>query len=119
MWGSAVYAVGLGFLAEAPLWLLTLAVVFYGFLITGDSSSITAGAVAEAPKGYKGATLAVHSCIGFSGAFLGPLVFGAVLDWSSPAGLGGGTVESWIWALSVAGAVAALGPVCLYFLRAR
>ncbi|MEK9753917.1 MAG: MFS transporter [Rhodospirillaceae bacterium] len=119
MWSSAIFATGMGFLAEAPLWLLTVAVVFYGFFVTGDSSSITAGAVAEAPKGYKGATLAVHSCIGFTGAFLGPLVFGAVLDLTSPAGLGGGTVTSWVWALSVSGAVAALGPVCLYFLGRR
>ncbi len=119
MWASAVFAVGLGFLADAPMWVLTVAVIFYGFLITGDSSSITAGAVAEAPAGYRGATLAVHSCIGFSGAFLGPLVFGAVLDWSSPPGLGGGTVNSWVWALSVSAGVAALGPVFLHLLRRR
>jgi MFS family permease len=119
MWSSALVAAGMGFLADAPLWLLTVVVILYGFVVTGDSSSITAGAVAEAPKGYKGATLAVHSCIGFSGAFLGPLVFGAVLDWSGPAGLGGSTVTSWVWAFSVSGAVAALGPVFLYFLGRR
>jgi len=119
MWSSTAFAVGLGFLVDAPLWVLTAAIIFYGFLITGDSSSITAGAVAEAPKGYRGATLAVHSCIGFSGSFLGPLVFGAVLDWSSPADLGGTSMASWVWALSVSGAVAALGPVFLYLLRKR
>lgn len=119
MWVSAGFAVSLGFLADAPLWILTLAIVAYGLLVTGDSSSITAGAVAEAPPGYKGATLAVHSCIGFTGSFLGPLAFGAVLDWSSPAGLGGNTVSSWVWAFSVSGAIAALGPVFLYLLRRR
>jgi len=119
MWTSALFAIGLGFLLEAPLWVLTLAAVVYGVLVTGDSSSITAGAVAEAPRGYKGATLAVHSCIGFTGSFLGPLVFGTVLDAASPTGIGGDTVSSWIWAYAASAAVVALGPVFLYLLRNR
>jgi MFS family permease len=120
MWTSACFAVGLGFLIDAPLWVLTIAVIMYGLLITGDSSSITAGAVAEAPSGYKGATLAVHACIGFMGSFLGPLVFGMVLDGASPVGISGGeTVNSWVWAFSVSAIVAALGPVFLYLLRRR
>jgi len=119
MWTSALFACGLGFLAEAPQWLMISAIIAYGLLVTGDSSSITAGAVAEAPQGYKGATLAVHSCIGFSGSFLGPLAFGAVLDWTGTPGIGGDTVTSWVWAFCVSGAVVALGPVFLYLLRKR
>ncbi len=119
MWTSALFAVGLGFLLDAPLWVITIAVIAYGVLITGDSSSITAGAVAEAPPGYKGATLAVHACIGFTGSFLGPLAFGAMLDIASPTGIGGDTIGSWVWAFGMAAAVAALGPVFLYLLRKR
>ncbi|MBT6093501.1 MAG: MFS transporter [Rhodospirillaceae bacterium] len=119
MWTSALFAVGLGFMLDAPLWVITIAVIAYGVLITGDSSSITAGAVAEAPPGYKGATLAVHACIGFTGSFLGPLAFGAMLDISSPTGIGGDTIGSWVWAFGMAAAVAALGPVFLYLLRKR
>jgi MFS-type transporter involved in bile tolerance (Atg22 family) len=36
--------------------------------------------VAVAPAGFRGATLAVHSTIGFGAAFLGPLTVGVVLD---------------------------------------
>ena len=95
MWSSSAVSVGLGLMAEAPLWMLTLVTILYGMLLTGDSASITAGAVAEAPTGYKGATLAVHSCIGFIGSFLGPLIFGVALDVASPTYVGGTTVGSW------------------------
>tara|TARA_E500000331_G_scaffold344200_1_gene380127 strand:+ start:2359 stop:3531 length:1173 start_codon:yes stop_codon:yes gene_type:complete len=113
MWTSTAIALGLGFLADAPLWLVTAAVIFYGVFITGDSSSITAGTVAAAPTGYTGATLAVHSCIGFIGAFAGPLVFGAILDATVTGGDGGTTVISWAWAFGVSGMCAALGPIFL------
>ncbi len=119
MWTSSAVATGLGLMAEAPLWALTLMTIIYGVLLTGDSSSITAGTVAEAPSGYKGATLAVHSCIGFLGSFLGPLVFGLVLDVTSPTSIGGITASSWSWAFSISAIVAATGPVILYLLRAR
>ena len=60
--------------------------------------------------------MAVHSCIGFSGSFAGPLVFGIVLDAADVTGVGGGTVESWSWAFAVSGLVVALGPVALFVL---
>ena len=119
MWTSSAVAVGLGLMAEAPLWALTFMTIVYGILLTGDSSSITAGTVAEAPIGYKGATLAVHSCIGFFGSFLGPLVFGLALDIASSTSIGSTTAESWSWAFNISAIVAATGPVILYFLRAR
>ena len=106
-------------MAEAPLWMLTLVTILYGMLLTGDSSSITAGTVAEAPTGYKGATLAVHSCIGFIGSFLGPLIFGVALDVASPTSVGDTTVGSWSWAFTISAVVAATGPIILYLLRAR
>ena len=119
MWSSSAFSVGLGLMAEAPLWMLTLVTIFYGMLLTGDSASITAGTVAEAPTGYKGATLAVHSCIGFIGSFLGPLIFGVTLDVASSASVGGDTVTSWSWAFTVSAVVTATGPIILYLLRAR
>ena len=71
------------------------------------------------PKVCARAWLAVHSCIGFTGSFLGPLAFGAVLDIASPTGIGGDTVSSWVWAYVTSAAVVALGPVFLYLLRNR
>lgn len=109
MGASAVLACGIGFTADMPIAVVLGACLIYGVTVTGDSATITAGLVAAAPKGRRGAAMAVHSCIGFTGAFLGPLVFGAVLD------AGGGTVAPMAWgaAFAATGAVVALGPVAV------
>jgi MFS family permease len=72
-------------------WVAALAVV-YGVTIVGDSAALTAGAVEAAPDGFRGATLAVHSTLGFAAAFIGPLAVGLVLDL-----FGGGAVG---WAMA-------------------
>jgi MFS family permease len=90
--------------------------MIYGFTVTGDSASITAGVVGAAPGGYRGATMAVHSSIGFMGGFAGPLMFGVVLDLTGP---GGGTVASWGWAFAFSGLMVILGPLALALLREK
>lgn len=111
---SAALAAGIGFGAALPYWLVVVLVLLYGVTVTGDSSSITAGVVRAAPAGYKGATMAVHSSIGFMGGFLGPLAFGGVLDLAS--GPAGETVTSWGLAFAFTGAVLTLGPLTLRLL---
>ncbi len=106
---SAFIAFSMGYAASLPYWLVAALSVIYGMAIMGDSASLTAGVVREAPAGYRGATMAVHSCIGFSGAFLGPIVFGLALDFSG----GGRTIASWSTGFITVGAVALLGPVAL------
>src|SRR5262245_23418049 len=56
----------------------------YGFIVWLDSSSLTAGSAGTADPARRGATLAVHSTLGYAGGFAGPLIVGFVLD------LGGG-----------------------------
>jgi len=108
---SGAIAAGIGFLGTtAPLWLLAALFVVYGITVTADSASITSGVIAAAPKGYRGATMAVHACIGFGGAFLGPLVFGVVLDLG---GANGASAVPWGMAFLVTGLVVAMGPVAL------
>ncbi len=119
MLSSAVLACVLGFSASWPFWIVVVLSLVYGVTVTGDSASITAGVVAAAPKGYRGATMAVHSCIGFIGAFAGPLMFGVMLDLASPSGMGGETIISWGWAFAFTGVVVALGPLALALLRER
>ena len=85
---SAVLAVVVGRVSPvAPGWAVALAIV-YGALVMSDSSSLTAGAVATAPPGRRGATLAVHSTVGFAAAFAGPLAVGIVLDAIADPGRG-------------------------------
>ncbi len=116
---SAVLACVLGFSASWPFWIVVILSLVYGVTVTGDSASITAGCIAAAPKGYRGATMAVHSCIGFIGAFAGPLMFGVMLDLASPSGMGGETIISWGWAFAFTGMIVALGPVALAMLREK
>ena len=63
----------------------------YNFLITADSGALTTGAVAAARPGEQGATLAVHSILGFLGGGVGPLIVGWGLD------LGGGITSGKAW----------------------
>ena len=82
--------------------------------ILGDSAAITAGVVGAAPKGYKGATMAVHTCIGFTGSFLGPLAFGVALDLIG----GGASILSWGVAFGIVGIISAtVGPLALIWAR--
>jgi MFS family permease len=55
-------------------------VLFYGLFIWLDSSSLTAGTAAAADPTRRGATLALHSMLGYTGGFLGPLIVGWILD---------------------------------------
>jgi MFS family permease len=109
MTASALYACGFGFSASLPYLVVIALGAAYAVTVTGDSSAITAGAVAAARPDQRGATMAVHSTLGFSGAFAGPVVFGWVLD------LAGGPASQNAWGVAFAsmGAVLILGPIAL------
>ena len=111
MFASAALAAGFGFLADQTYGLVVAVAVIYCVLQVSDSASITAGVVASAPPGYRGATMAVHSCIGFMGSFAGPVVFGLILDLADPSGSGGASLMSWAWAFIGVGLVVATGPL--------
>jgi MFS family permease len=80
MIASAAVGCLLGISASLPYAVVALIALVYGAAVVGDSAALTAGAVGAAPEGYRGATLAVHSTLGFAAAFAGPLVVGIVLD---------------------------------------
>lgn len=109
MFSSALLACLLGFLSQLPLALLFLAIALHAVLVIADSSALTAGAVAAAGS-RPGATMAVHSLLGFSFAFVAPLVVGLILD------LGGQTPWGWGVALGSLGLVVGLGPLALKLL---
>ena len=114
MGASGLAACFLGFTAPLPwVFVFVLMCVHYGLML-GDSAALTAGAVAAAPPGQRGAMMAVYSLMGFTGAFLAPLVFGAVLD------LAGGNQSVVAWGLGFAsiGIFGALAPVAR-FIHAR
>lgn len=110
MAASAAAAMGIGFTAALPYAAVAALMLAYNGLIQIDSAALTTGAVLEAEGARRGATIAIHSLLGFGAGFLGPLAFGAMLD----AAGGGGSAQAWGIAFAGLGLVAALGPYFLW-----
>jgi predicted MFS family arabinose efflux permease len=104
---SAAMAAAVGFGAALPYAGAAALVLVYAMLIWWDSSSLTAGSAGSAEPGRRGATLAVHSTLGYAGGFLGPLALGATLDLVGGAStLGWGLAFAHVTVALLAGAVA-------------
>jgi MFS family permease len=111
---SALLCSVIGFSASLPYAVVIGLCLLHAITVVGDSAALTAGAVAAAPSGYRGATLALHSTLGFGAAFLGPLAVGMVLDlFSSKMTL------AWGMGYLTMAAGCALGPVFLVFFGRR
>ncbi len=109
---TALVGAMVGFLPGLPFALVVAALSVYGFLIMMDSAALTVGAVTAADPARKGATLAVHAMLGFSGAFIGPLMFGGVLDLNAD-----GFSDGWGFAFASLSLVVVLGPLALLWSR--
>lgn len=70
----------IGFVGVMNYLVATILVTAYGIVIWLDSSSLTAGTTTSADPERRGATLAVHTMLGYGGGFVGPLALGWVLD---------------------------------------
>ena len=112
---SAVAGCSVGFAGTLPYGWVIVLTMLYIVLVQGESAALTTGTVQSAPPGRQGATLAVHSIFGFTGGFLGPLVFGVALDEF------GGVGESAAWgaAFATLGLAVAMGPIFLLLTRSR
>jgi len=109
MVASAAVALAIGFNASAsPLILLPL-VLLYGVTVPADSGALTSGTSASAVPTHRGATLALHSTVGFGLSALGAWGGGVALD------AAGGPAKSSAWlalfALLAVGIL--LGPLAL------
>lgn len=99
--------------AASPAWGYT-AVVFLAFVfsmsIAADSSALTGGVLAVADPVHKGRTMSLYSLVGFTGAFLGPVIFGGVLD------VAGGERDpaAWVAAFAAIAGLVLLGPVIVW-----
>ena len=112
MLASGVLAAVIGFSAALPYAAAAALVLLYAILIWSDSSSLTAGSAGSAEPGQRGATLAVHSTLGYAGGFLGPLALGATLDL-----LGGASVLGWGVAFGHVTVALLLGALAFVWLR--
>ena len=82
MAASILLAVCIGCIGSTSYSIAVMLLLIYGLVVWLDSSSLTAGAAGTADPARRGATLAVHSMLGYAGGFVGPLIVGWVLDWN-------------------------------------
>ena len=112
MIGSAACAVLLGVVGPQSYLLAALLILIYGPIIWLDSSSLTAGTAGTADPARRGATLAVHSMLGYLGGFIGPLAVGWTLDLQSANAAAG-------WLTAFCGIAALSGLALIVFLMMR
>ena len=115
MFGSALVALLLGIFADkSPAFLLPL-IIAYAITVPADSGALTSGMTISANPGYRGATMAMHSTVGFSLSALGAWLVGVALDTAG----GPQNPSAWTAAFAVLAAGILLGPVALYWSRPR
>ena len=115
MFASAAVALAIGFSATfSPLILLAL-VLLYGFTVPGDSGSLTSGMSQSAVPANRGATMALHSTVGFGTSALGAWGTGVALD----AAGGPASSSGWLAAFSLLAAGVLIGPLALRWSRRR
>lgn len=109
---ATVVGVPFGYLAGAPYVAVLAVGAVFGILIGCNASSVTAGTVQVAEPARRGATMALHSCLGFLGGFLGPLAFGYVLDHAG----GGKSIDAWGLAFAGSAAMCVVGAMLVAWL---
>jgi predicted MFS family arabinose efflux permease len=115
MIASALVAFVIGLCAGmSPIVVLVL-ILIYGCTVPADSGALTAGVTASAVSTNRGATLAVHSAVGFGLSALGAWGAGVVLD------MGGGPTQrsGWLAVFVLLAAGILLGPLALGWSRIR
>ena len=115
MLSSAAVALLIGVFADKSPWVLLPLIVVYAFTVPADSGALTSGMTMAADPNYRGATMAMHSTVGFSLSALGAWGLGVALD------AAGGPLSSSAWtaAFSVLAAGILLGPIALYWSRMK
>jgi predicted MFS family arabinose efflux permease len=111
---SAACALMLGLIGPWSYLLAAALLIIYGPIIWLDSSSLTAGAAGTADPAKRGATLAVHSMLGYIGGFVGPLIVGWILD------LGGGMSQAtWARAFLILASLSVVSFAAFVLMRPR
>ena len=116
---SAACSLTIGWLFDAPLWVILAVAAAYGIFVTSESGALSTGVTELAEPSALGATLAVQSCLGFLAAALSPVSVGILLDLlQAPAG-GRAAFSPWQWgpAFGVLALGVLMGPISMFALR--
>lgn len=109
---SALVNALFGFAAMLSYGVIVALAMAAGFVVQGNFSNLTSGVLGIAEPRLRGAIVAVYSCIGFAGGFVGTLLFGLALDW-----LGGtGRLAAWVLAFGICAVACLTGGVVSLFL---
>ena len=101
-----------GLAAMLPYGAVVALAMAAGFVVQGNFSNLTSGLLAVAEPRLRGTIVAVYSCIGFAGGFIGTLLFGLSLDWF------GGTARqtAWVVAFGICAMASLIGAIATAFL---
>jgi predicted MFS family arabinose efflux permease len=111
---SALVALAIGASTSlSPLIVLAL-VLGYGFTVPADSGALTSGMSQSAAPAQRGATMALHSTVGFGLSALGAWSMGIALD----AAGGPDSTTGWFAAFALLAAGVLFGPLALWWSRA-
>jgi hypothetical protein len=112
---SAALALAIGLSVNAPPALLLILLLAYAFSVPADSGALTSGMTMSATLANKGATMALHTTVGFGLSAFGAWGAGIMLD------LAGGpdSASAWLAVFCLLCGSILLGPVALWWSRAR
>jgi predicted MFS family arabinose efflux permease len=113
MLASAVVALLIGAMADQSPWVLLPLLLAYALTVPADSGALTSGMTMAADPDNRGATMALHSTVGFSLSALGAWALGVALD----AAGGPNSASAWTAAFVVLAAGILLGPLALFWSR--
>ncbi len=106
----------IGLAAGGPPAVLLALVLLYALTVPLDSGALTSGMAASAHPDYRGATMALHSTVGFGLSAAGAWAVGVAID----AGGGLAASSGWLAGFLVMAAAALTGPLALWWAsRAR
>jgi predicted MFS family arabinose efflux permease len=114
MIASAAVAVLISFNVSAPAWVIGMFLLLYGLTVPADSGALTPGMSAAATQEHRGATLALHSTVGFGLSAAGAWCTGAAIDFAG----GPQSASGWTLAFLVLAAGILIGPLALLWSRA-
>jgi MFS family permease len=108
---AGVLATTIALVTDASPAILLALILIYAVAIPADSGALTSGMSLSAHPDYRGATMALHSTVGFGLSAAGGWAVGLALD----AGGGMNTSTGWFIAFLVMGAGGLLGPIALWW----
>ena len=113
MIASSITACLIGLFAGAAPWVLVVLLALYSITVPADSGALTSGMTASAVPGQVGATMALHSTVGFGLSAVGAWGMGVAID----AAGGPQQPSAWLAGFLLIGAAIGLGPIILMWSR--